>query len=106
MGGSGAGKTTLLDVIAQRKRTGKITGKILLNGFPQERKSFRRCSGYVEQFGLFTPELTVRETILFSAKLRLTLDPKLVSDDNIIEKFVDQVMVCSEIDLFARLASD
>lgn len=50
MGSSGAGKTTLMDVIALRKRTGTITGSICLNGWPQEPASFRRCSGYVEQF--------------------------------------------------------
>ncbi|GMF40439.1 unnamed protein product [Phytophthora lilii] len=33
MGSSGAGKTTLMDVIAGRKTGGKITGKILLNGY-------------------------------------------------------------------------
>ncbi|KAG3126008.1 hypothetical protein PC128_g27279 [Phytophthora cactorum] len=33
MGSSGAGKTTLMDVIAGRKTSGKITGKILLNGY-------------------------------------------------------------------------
>ena len=51
MGESGAGKTTLMDVIALRKRSGEISGDVLLNGFPQEPISFRRCSGYVEQFG-------------------------------------------------------
>lgn len=48
---SGAGKTTLMDVIALRKGSGNISGDVLLNGFPQESISFRRCSGYVEQFG-------------------------------------------------------
>eukprot|EP01082_Thalassiosira_pseudonana_P014895 g13469.t1 g13469 contig8:742113-747102(+) len=71
MGESGAGKTTLMDVIALRKRSGTITGDVLLNGFPQEEVSFRRCSGYVEQFDVQSAELTVRETIRFSALLRL-----------------------------------
>ena len=31
-----------------RKDSGTITGEVLLNGFPQERKSFLRVSGYVE----------------------------------------------------------
>lgn len=55
---SGAGKTTLMDVIALRKvgvvslgknKSSGISGDVLLNGFPQEEVSFRRCSGYVEQ---------------------------------------------------------
>lgn len=70
MGESGAGKTTLMDVIALRKQSGHITGEITINGFPQVPQSFRRCSGYVEQFDVQSAELTVRETITFSAQLR------------------------------------
>ena len=40
-----------MDVIALRKGSGHITGEVLLNGFQQQETSFRRCSGYVEQFG-------------------------------------------------------
>ncbi len=64
-------QTTLMDVIALRKGGGEISGEVLLNGFPQEKVSFRRCSGYVEQFDVQSAELTVRETIRFSAELRL-----------------------------------
>jgi len=71
MGSSGAGKTTLMDVIAMRKSIGTVTGEILVNGFPQEENSFRRVTGYVEQFDVQAPELTVRETIIYSARLRL-----------------------------------
>lgn len=39
-------------------------------------------------------QLTVRETVLFSAKLRL--DPAIVSTDEEIDAFVDQVMVRSK----------
>lgn len=60
-----------MDVIALRKEGGEISGEVLLNGFPQEKVSFRRCSGYVEQFDVQSAELTVRETIRFSAELRL-----------------------------------
>jgi len=84
-------KTTLMDVIALRKRSGTISGKVLLNGFPQDAMTFRRCSGYVEQFDVQSPELTVRETILFSARLRL--DPALVPNDEDVQNFVDSVMV-------------
>jgi ABC-type lipoprotein export system ATPase subunit len=90
MGSSGAGKTTLLDVIALRKSTGTVTGEVCLNGWPQDPVSFRRCSGYCEQFDVQSPELTVRETILFSARLRL--DPDLCSCDDNVQLFVDQVI--------------
>lgn len=49
MGSSGAGKTTLLDVLALRKTSGKVEGEVRLNGHLQEPKTFRRCTGYVEQ---------------------------------------------------------
>lgn len=74
-----------------RKRSGTISGDVCLNGWPQDAISFRRCSGYVEQFDVQSPELTVRETIFFSAKLRL--DPDALSGDEELNEFVDQVMV-------------
>ncbi len=45
MGSSGAGKTTLLDVLAGRKTTGRITGDILINGYPKVQETFARISG-------------------------------------------------------------
>ena len=69
-------------MIALRKTTGTIQGDVRLNGFEQEKISFRRCSGYVEQFDVQSPQLTVRETVLFSARLRLNSeDPNLASDE-------------------------
>ena len=88
-------KTTLMDVIALRKQSGTIKGKVCLNGWPQDTISFRRCSGYVEQFDVQTPELTVQESVLFSAKLRL--DPALIKTDADVNSFVDQVMEAVEL---------
>lgn len=70
------------DVIALRKKTGTLKGDVLLNGFPQDPVSFRRCSGYVEQFDVQSPQLTVVETILFSARLRL--DSSIVTDNHVV----------------------
>lgn len=47
MGSSGAGKTTLLDVLAGRKTLGRITGDILINGYPKVQETFARIAGYV-----------------------------------------------------------
>jgi ABC-type multidrug transport system ATPase subunit len=90
MGSSGAGKTTLMDVIALRKRSGTITGEVRLNGWLQESISFRRASGYVEQFDVQSPELSVRETVLFSAQLRL--DSSVAGSQDAVEAFVDSVL--------------
>jgi len=97
MGSSGAGKTTLMDVIAMRKTSGSITGKIELNGFEQERISFLRSSGYVEQFDVQQPELTVRETVTFSARLRLDVNNPAIGDDVTKMKFVDHVLEIMEL---------
>lgn len=60
-----------MDVLSLRKQSGEVTGDIHLNGFPQEPNAFRRCAGYVEQFDTQSPQLTIRETVEFSAKMRL-----------------------------------
>jgi ABC-type multidrug transport system ATPase subunit len=95
MGSSGAGKTTLMDIIAMRKTTGSVEGDIRLNGFPQDETAFRRCSGYVEQFDVQTQQLTVRETVLFSARMRL--DALKVEKDEDKQAFVDNVLKTLEL---------
>ncbi len=69
MGSSGAGKTTLMDVLAQRKDSGRIEGSIMVNGRPQG-ITFQRTTGYCEQNDVHEPTATVREALLFSARLR------------------------------------
>lgn len=69
MGSSGAGKTTLMDTLAQRKDNGRVTGSIMVNGKPQD-ISFQRTTGYCEQNDVHEPTATVKEALLFSARLR------------------------------------
>lgn len=68
MGESGAGKTTLLNTLAQRN-VGIITGDMLINGRPID-ASFERRTGYVQQQDIHIAELTVRESLIFSARMR------------------------------------
>lgn len=68
MGESGAGKTTLLNTLAQRN-VGIITGDMLVNGRPID-ASFERRTGYVQQQDLHIAEMTVRESLIFSARMR------------------------------------
>uniref|UniRef100_H3GNF8 ABC transporter domain-containing protein n=1 Tax=Phytophthora ramorum TaxID=164328 RepID=H3GNF8_PHYRM len=70
MGASGAGKTTLMDVIAGRKTGGKITGKILMNGYEASDLAIRRCTGYCEQMDVHSEAATIREALTFSSFLR------------------------------------
>uniref|UniRef100_M1DL27 ABC transporter family, pleiotropic drug resistance protein n=1 Tax=Solanum tuberosum TaxID=4113 RepID=M1DL27_SOLTU len=94
MGVSGAGKTTLMDVLAGRKTGGYIEGDIRISGFPKKQETFARVSGYCEQTDIHSPQVTVHESLIFSAFLRL---PKEVSnEDEMI--FVDEVMDLVELD--------
>jgi ABC-type multidrug transport system ATPase subunit len=77
MGVSGAGKTTLMDVLSGRKTGGYIEGEVYISGYPKNQATFARMSGYCEQNDIHSPQITVRESLLFSAFLRL---PKEVTD--------------------------
>ncbi|KAG5525514.1 hypothetical protein RHGRI_031979 [Rhododendron griersonianum] len=77
MGVSGAGKTTLLDVLAGRKTSGAIEGDIRIGGYPKVQETFARISGYCEQSDVHSPQITVGESIVYSAWLRL--HPKIDS---------------------------
>ena len=74
MGPSGAGKTSLLNVLAGRVRSRgkvKVDGNILLDGQAISGSSLRKRIAYVMQQDILTPTQTVRESLWFSANLRL-----------------------------------
>lgn len=77
MGPSGAGKTTLLDILAKRTKSGTASGQVLLNGQEVSPAHYKKLIGYVDQEEVMIPTLTVYETILYSALLRL---PSSMSD--------------------------
>ena len=60
-GPSGCGKTTLLgnitlliiDILAGRKYSGEISGKICVNSVPRQLSTFKRKSAYVTQVLMF-----------------------------------------------------
>lgn len=69
LGPSGSGKTTLLTALGGRL-TGKLSGKITYNGQPFS-GSVKRRTGFVTQHDVLYPHLTVTETLVFTALLRL-----------------------------------
>ncbi|KAF6166988.1 hypothetical protein GIB67_030681 [Kingdonia uniflora] len=93
VGVSGAGKTTLMDVLAGRKTGGFIEGSIHISGYPKKQETFARISGYCEQNDVHSPCLTVRESLIYSASLRL---PSHV-DSETRKVFVDEVMELVEL---------
>ncbi|VAI77392.1 unnamed protein product [Triticum turgidum subsp. durum] len=99
MGVSGAGKTTLMDVLAGRKTGGYIEGDIRISGYPKNQATFARISGYCEQNDIHSPQVTIRESLIYSAFLRL---PEKIGDQDITDEikiqFVDEVMELVELD--------
>ncbi|KAL6202872.1 hypothetical protein ACLB2K_026576 [Fragaria x ananassa] len=93
VGVSGAGKTTLMDVLAGRKTGGYIEGNISISGYPKNQTTFARVSGYCEQNDIHSPYVTVYESLLYSAWLRLTKDV----DKTKRKMFVDEVMDLVEL---------
>lgn len=79
-GPSGAGKTTLLEILAGNIPSGKVSGHVLINNHPIDTKRFRRLAGYVTQDDALFPSLTVEETLVYSAFLRLRCTRKEAAD--------------------------
>ncbi|KAH7442213.1 hypothetical protein KP509_03G077000 [Ceratopteris richardii] len=96
MGISGAGKTTLMDVLAGRKTGGYVEGSIKISSYPKKQETFARICGYCEQNDIHSPQLTVYESLLFSAWLRLPCDVST----SIKKAFVNEVMELVELDTF------
>ncbi|KAK2418395.1 pleiotropic drug resistance protein [Trifolium repens] len=93
VGVSGAGKTTLMDVLAGRKTGGYIEGNISISGYQKNQATFARISGYCEQNDIHSPHVTVYESLLFSAWLRLPSDVKTQT----LKMFVEEVMELVEL---------
>ncbi|XP_050878161.1 pleiotropic drug resistance protein 1 [Lathyrus oleraceus] len=93
MGVSGAGKTTLMDVLAGRKTGGYIDGSIKISGYPKKQETFARISGYCEQNDIHSPHVTVHESLLYSAWLRLPAEV----DYNTRKMFIEEVMELVEL---------
>ncbi|PIN25403.1 Pleiotropic drug resistance proteins (PDR1-15), ABC superfamily [Handroanthus impetiginosus] len=93
VGVSGAGKTTLMDVLAGRKTGGYIEGTISVSGYPKNQATFARVSGYCEQNDIHSPYVTVHESLLYSAWLRLAADVNTETR----KMFVEEVMELVEL---------
>ena len=74
MGASGAGKSTFLDILARKRKRGLVSGMTLVNGREVKDEEFRGVMGFVDQEDTLMSTLTVYETVLYSALLRLPRD--------------------------------
>lgn len=86
MGPSGCGKSTLLDTLSGRIHSVDVEGSILVNG--RAMSLAFGTAAYVPQDDVLIGTLTVRETLMYSARLRLP--PKTPRGD--IEATVDAII--------------
>ncbi|KAI0693726.1 pleiotropic drug resistance ABC transporter [Cytidiella melzeri] len=97
MGESGAGKTTLLNVLAERTDVGVVTGHRFVNGqrLPDD---FGAQTGYCQQQDTHLATQTVREALLFSAKLRQPASTPLSEKEAYVEKCLEMCGLTAHAD--------
>ncbi|CAG8522884.1 10169_t:CDS:10 [Dentiscutata erythropus] len=72
MGPSGAGKTTLISILTGKVK--KTSGKVKVNGVEEPLEKYRKLIGFVPQEDVMLRELTVLETLMHSAQMRLPVN--------------------------------
>jgi ABC-type multidrug transport system ATPase subunit len=97
VGGSGSGKTTLLTAISRRhpNATTEVSGSISYNSSPLDFSSNSSSEGpdvaYAVQDDVLIPQLTVRETLLYAAKLRLTASTDAAQREQRVEQVIQDL---------------
>lgn len=109
MGPSGCGKTTLLNVLAGRTNSMKhlenYRGRVAINNVHVNAAMRIRLTAYVLQEDVFFAELTVREVLMFAAKLKLSSDEHqwIDNDESMNLGIVDGIMKDLVLDHVADL---
>jgi len=88
MGASGSGKTTLAFALLGRSKrycTEATEGTVYLNGLPRNLEAFLDRVGFVPQDDVLYPDLTVEESLEFSANWRLPRDLSYEEKKQVIE---------------------
>ena len=92
IGPSGSDKSTLLNTLAGRLDVNTVVeGDMCLNGVPYDNVELKRIAGYVMQDDLLNGYLTVEETVMYTAQLRL---PRTYTDKERKER-IEEVMTDS-----------
>eukprot|EP00183_Erythrolobus_madagascarensis_P001359 CAMPEP_0185850942 /NCGR_PEP_ID=MMETSP1354-20130828/4874_1 /TAXON_ID=708628 /ORGANISM="Erythrolobus madagascarensis, Strain CCMP3276" /LENGTH=740 /DNA_ID=CAMNT_0028551673 /DNA_START=159 /DNA_END=2381 /DNA_ORIENTATION=+ len=87
MGPSGGGKTTLLHALSGRAVYGTSQGTVLFGGQPRT-KNTRKKLGYVMQDDIFFSNLTVRDTLWFTSRIRVPDDIPLREKERRMEDII------------------
>ncbi|CAH0702263.1 unnamed protein product [Spodoptera exigua] len=87
LGPSGAGKSTLLNILAGYNSNG-VKGRITVNGHTREMKLFKKLSTYIMQEDLLQPRLTVQESMVTAANLKLGKELGKAEKELIVEEIL------------------
>ncbi|EFJ42781.1 hypothetical protein VOLCADRAFT_33774, partial [Volvox carteri f. nagariensis] len=74
LGPSGCGKTTFLNVLCGKISNGTLMGQVRINGEDIPIDKLKKIMGFVPQDDIVHEDLTVRENLSYSARLRLPSD--------------------------------
>ncbi|XP_038895273.1 ABC transporter G family member STR-like [Benincasa hispida] len=91
LGPSGAGKSTFLDALAGRMAKGSLEGSVRIDGKPVTASYMKMVSSYVMQDDQLFPMLTVFETFMFSAEIRLPSSISREEKKNRVYELIDQL---------------
>jgi ABC-type multidrug transport system ATPase subunit/pSer/pThr/pTyr-binding forkhead associated (FHA) protein len=99
MGASGAGKTTLLTVMAGQSPP--VSGKVYYDNLDlfAHFSRIRASLGYVPQDDILHPQLTVRQALFFSARLRLPVDYSSAEIRKRVEETMDKLGIAGQADV-------
>lgn len=90
-----------MDVLAGYKTGGHILGDVRINGQPKSDAVWRSIAGYCEQVDLHNPAMTVLESLVFAARMRLR--PFAEIADKAKLQFAQEILELLELDEFADM---
>ncbi|KAL0441152.1 UNVERIFIED_CONTAM: ABC transporter G family member 2 [Sesamum radiatum] len=95
MGPSGAGKSTFLDALAGRIAQGSLEGSVRIDGKQVTTSYMKMISSYVMQDDQLFPMLTVFETFMFAAEVRLPPSISTAEKKKRVIELLDQLGLTS-----------
>ncbi|KAF9475250.1 hypothetical protein BDN70DRAFT_957642 [Pholiota conissans] len=69
---STTGKSILMDILRWTRKSREVSGTVQVNGREEDDEIFKKVVGYVEWEDTLVSTLTVYETVLYNALLRLS----------------------------------
>ncbi|KAF7729016.1 hypothetical protein EC973_005047 [Apophysomyces ossiformis] len=91
MGPSGAGKSSLLDILSRKHKRGVTSGRTMINGSVPDRRQFKQMTGFVDQDDTLMGTLTVRETLMYAAMLRLPRKMPMIMKQKKVEEVMQEL---------------